>query len=66
MLSVRRLVAGKLVYLCTPVDSASQEKPFVAKLHAAPYPERLHEELSRAGLAPALVAPVEKFPGKHP
>ena len=59
-------MAGKLVFLCTPVDPTSEEKPFVAKLVATPYSGELHQELSDARLAPALLAPVQTYPGRQP
>ena len=62
---IERLMAGKLVFLCTPVDPTTEEKPFVAKLIATPYSEELHRELSVAQLAPALLAPVQTYPGRQ-
>ena len=59
----RKMHFRKHVFLFAPVDSNSGDASFVAKVMATPYPEQLHEELSRTGLAPKLMQPVQEYPG---
>ena len=61
--SIKRMDPKKHVFLLTPMDPDSRDATFVAKMVATPYPEQLHQELSRAGLAPELRGPVQKYPG---
>lgn len=60
---ITRMDPKKNVFLLTPIDSDLGDAAFVAKVVATPYPEQLHQELSRAGLAPELREPVQKYPG---
>lgn len=59
---VKQLIVGKHVYLCTPLDPASELETFLAKVTASSYPVELHKELSIAGLVPKLRS-VETCPG---